>query len=266
MQSSLFSNSDILTLGETLHPKSIVVALHGITSNNKCMAQALAPIVPRMPETLFIVPNGPIRMTMTEAEIAQSRAKSPDFDVDNPRSWFNLRKLDYPRLILEAEFNTVPAACFLQGMIEEALKDYGLDESRLGIFGMSQGGIIAGYLMLRLRHPPAAVVVHSSMFPVCPAFRLAHQDGLNIFMLTGDQDEYTMKATSFIDRHFQSHEKSKARLAHAGVSVEDCIIPGLNHRTTPETIERSIEVISRRLALTAAHNITPANAPLALSA
>lgn len=240
-------------IGETDHPRKIVIVLHGVGSNAHYIMPVAEKIAASMPGTLVLVPEGASVQPFSAAETAEIRKTDPSFDPAEARRWFDISAMNWPALTLQFAFNTLPAIHQLDALIDHAKAQYNLQDSDVALFGFSQGGIVALYTAMQRAHPCAGIVAHSSMYM-----------GLGtvisrppIFMVTGDEDERTRKDTSLTSPLFL-HDYCVERLRSSGFPVTEYICPGLAHKMNDDTIARSIAFLRDVLG---EPNTPPAPAP-----
>lgn len=190
-------------------PDSLVVFLHGYGSNGADLI-SLAPYWAKaLPGTAFVSPN----------------AIEPAPQAPGGYQWFPIANLD-PRLM---ESGARQAAPSVDRFLDKELERYGLDDSRLVLVGFSQGTMMALFVGLRRRTPPAAILGFSGVLvagrtlkeeagPTAPPILLVH----------GDQDPVIPVGAMF---------DSAEALAAAGFGAQWHVSYGLPHSIGPDGLE-----------------------------
>lgn len=184
-------------------PKQILLLLHGYGSNGADLI-SLAPHWQRLlPDALFLAPNAPQRSGMGAGY-----------------QWWGLTAFT-PQALAAGAASAAPA---IDAFIDRKLSQYGLDESRLGIVGFSQGTMMALHVGLRRRCQVAAIVGYSGM--LTGAATLSH-DAMTqppVLLVHGSADAIVPVAAL--------HAAKKA-LEHVGIDVTTHVSNGLGHSVDP---------------------------------
>jgi phospholipase/carboxylesterase len=215
---------DFIIKGETEHPRSVIVLLHGSGQNASHMQQAAEIFSREIPDALLIIPNGPRVLSNCDG-----------FD------WFNPDDLE--KSPEQLEFNMSSVLDDLDKLIDEQLKKYGLADKDLALFGFSLGGMTALYAGQHRMNPCAAVVCHSSVYPVAipprsrpPTIMVMGEENI----ATIDEDIRNKKlAPNFSYRSAIERLTDKQK-----IDVAEYIVPGLTHMTTEESLRISARIIS----------------------
>lgn len=122
-------------------PEQLVVLLHGWGANGDDLI-GLAPYLARgLPQARFIAPNAPFPCEQNPMGL----------------QWFSLTDRSESQMLAGLRL----AASLVDGFLDDALTEAGLDDSRLALIGFSQGTMLALQVALRRRHAPAAVIGYS---------------------------------------------------------------------------------------------------------
>lgn len=177
---------------------SLVILCHGYGADGADLISLASFWRPLLPDTAFIAPNAPERCEMG------------GFGYQ----WFGIE-----RGLHDLSAGLLGAAPVLDGFIDEQLALHGLDESRLGLVGFSQGTIMALHVGLRRRRAPAAIVGYSGA--LIGAERLSEMScHPPVLLIHGDADPVLPVE--------QMHAAATA-LSGAGINVTSHICGGLGH-------------------------------------
>lgn len=212
---------DVVIRGETEHPRSVVVLLHGSGQNAGDMAQAVDIFSREIPGALILIPNAPKPLPGCNG-----------FD------WFTPDFTGSPQ---QLAFNLKPALDGLDELIDSHLQKHGLTDANLALFGFSLGGMTAIYEGLHRPAPCAAVVCHSSIYPqpVEPVSRPPVVMVMGKKNIEGIEEDIRKDACppSF------SYPLSLVRLQAQGIPVAEYLVPGLTHMTSAESLEKSAQIV-----------------------
>ncbi len=213
---------DFILKGETEHPRSIIVLLHGSGQNANHMQQAAEVFSREIPDALLIIPNGPRVLSNCDG-----------FD------WFDTGDLENPPEQLE--FNMNPVLDDLDKLIDEQLEKHGLTDKNLALFGFSLGGMTALYAGQHRENLCAAIVCHSSVYPVA----IPPRSRPPTIMVIGDKniesiDDDIRKGERTLNFSYRS---SIGRLQEQDIPVAEYIVPGLTHMTTEESLRVTAQII-----------------------
>jgi len=197
-------------------PERLLVFLHGLGADGSDLI-GLAPVLGQLfPDTLFVSPDAPWPCDMAPMG----------------RQWFSLQSREPQALLAGAEGARGPLDAFLDAELER----HGLDDSRLALFGFSQGCMMALHTALR-RPRPAAAVLGFSGHLVAPE-RLAAEVTARppVLLVHGDADEVVP---------FGALASAEAALRAAGVPVEAHARPGLGHGIDQPGLELAARFLLR---------------------
>jgi len=181
-------------------PKSLVVLLHGLGANGNDLIGLAPHWAPLLPETEFLSPHAPFPCDM----------------APYGRQWFSFQDRNPARVLAAVR----AAATILDGFLDDALAERGLDASRLALVGFSQGTMMSLHVGLRRPAPIAGILGFSGRL-LGPEF-LAEElrSKPPVFLVHGNADEMVP---------FESLALAKSALEEHGVPVETLARPGLGH-------------------------------------
>jgi phospholipase/carboxylesterase len=181
-------------------PKSLVVLLHGLGADGNDLIGLAPHWAAQLPETEFLSPHAPFPCDM----------------APYGRQWFSLQDRN-PASVLAA---VRAAATILDGFLDDALAERGLDAGRLALVGFSQGTMMSLHVGLRRPAPIAGILGFSGRL-LGPEF-LAEElrSKPPVFLVHGNADEMVP---------FESLALAKTALEERGVPVETLMRPGLGH-------------------------------------
>lgn len=177
----------------------LVVLLHGVGADAESFADLARVLADDLPAAEFLVPDG-----------------SHPFDGGGTgRQWFSVRGVTEENRPARVR----AAAAEVSRWIDAELVRRGLDGAHLAVVGFSQGAIVAAWLALHRRPPPAAVVMLSGRV----ADDAPVEDGIAIpvFLAHGDRDAVMPVALV---------EPSARILESWGARVTTRLYPGLGHQ------------------------------------
>ena len=215
------------------NPERVIIMLHGIGQNPAYMQEAAAAFSARMPNSLIVIAQAPLKMTYSAEKTARIREKfDPSFDPDKAYSWFRTETAKWPELMLRVAFNKVKVVHDINKLADHYRDQYGLQDKDLGFFGMSQGAAISLYAATTRKEPVAAVVSHTGMF-----FGFSRTTAKpDILMITGDKDDYLCDNKSKMKGFFVKPENSLRRLNRRKLPVTEIRMAELAHEMSPGSI------------------------------
>jgi predicted esterase len=221
------------TLGESAKPERVIIMLHGIGQHSGYMNDAARAFIGRMPGTLAVLPEAPIKMTYSPEKTARIREKyDAGFDPAKARSWFRTETSKWPGLSLQVAFNKLQVVHDINKLADHYRDKYGLRDKDIAFFGMSQGGAISLYSAIAREKEVAGVVSHTGMF-----FGFARAKAKpDVLMITGEKDDYLCDNKSKLKGFFVKPENSLRRLNRRKIPVTEIRLPDLGHEMTPESI------------------------------
>ena len=213
---------NVVIRGETEHPQSVVVVLHGSGQNAGDMAQAADIFSREIPGALILIPDGPKPLPGCNG-----------FD------WFTPEFTGSPQ---QLAFNLQPALAGLDELIDSQLKKHALTDGNLALFGFSLGGMTAMYEGLHRPSPCAVVICHSSIYPQ----QIEPNSKPPVVMVMGKKNIEGIEAdirdgkspASF------SYPLSVSRLQEQEIPVAEYLLPGLTHMMTAESLEKSARIVN----------------------
>jgi len=181
-------------------PSRLVILLHGLGADGNDLI-GLAPYwAALLPTTEFLSPNAPFPCDMAPYGY----------------QWFSVQDRS-PAAVLAG---VRAAAPFLDGFIDNALAERGLDDGDLAVVGFSQGTMMSLFVGLRRAKPVAGILGFSGRL-LAPEL-LARELGSRprTLLIHGTDDPLVP---------YQSLAEAKAALTVAGVPVETLTCPGVGH-------------------------------------
>src|SRR3982751_3347545 len=202
--------------GPTVAPKSggeakqLVVFLHGYGSNGEDLI-SLAPYwADLLPDAEFVSPNAPFPCEQNPFGGFQ---------------WFGLEDRSAEMRL----GGTRAAATHLDRFLDVALKERGLDESKLALVGFSQGTMMALHVGPRRTVAPAAIVGYSGALIGADALGPDLQSKPPVLLVHGTADQVVP---------FAAMGAAAQALQGFGLKVEVLARPGLPHSIDPEGLTR----------------------------
>src|SRR5271165_6208655 len=119
-------------------PKQLVILLHGLGADGNDLIGLASYWAPLVPEAEFVSPNAPFPCDMAPYGF----------------QWFSAQDRSPPAVLAGVR----AAAPILDGFIDEALAERGLDDRDLALVGFSQGTMMSLYVGLRRARPAAGIV------------------------------------------------------------------------------------------------------------
>jgi phospholipase/carboxylesterase len=200
--------------------KQLVVLLHGYGSNGEDLI-SLAPYwADLLPDAEFISPNAPFPC-----------AQNPFGGFQ----WFGLEERDAAMML----GGTRAAATILDGFLDAALEERGLDESRLALVGFSQGTMMALHVGTQRGIAPAAIVGYSGALISAAALGAELKSKPPVLLVHGTADSVVP---------FGAMEAAAQALGAAGLEVETIARPGLPHSIDPEGLARGGHFLKENFA------------------
>ena len=199
-------------------PRSVIVILHGLGGSSADYAD-IGPIwAPMLPQTEFIVPDGP----------------EPNDTAATGRQWFSTQQRDL-RGMMEG---VAAAAPILDGFLDQILAERGLDERRMALIGFSQGAMIALHVGLRRARAPAGIVGFSGMLLAGPELRREIRARPPVLLIHGEDDEFVPIAAL---------DAAVTVLRSVGVPVAAERRPSLGHRVDEGGLQRCLAFLMSAL-------------------
>lgn len=200
-------------------PRQLVVLLHGLGADGSDLI-GLAPYwAPLLPEAEFLSPDAPFPCDMAPFG----------------RQWFSLQDRS-PDAILAG---VRAAAPILDGFLDEALAQRGLDERSLALVGFSQGTMMSLYVGLRRALAPAGILGYSGALIGAESLAREIRARPPVLLVHGDADEVVPP---------QALPLAARGLEAAGVPVESLVCPGLGHGIDEEGLREGGAFLRRVFA------------------
>lgn len=222
-------------------PQRLVVMLHGMGQHPGYMEEAARMLIQRMPGTLVVMPEAPLKMHYSAEKTASIREKyDPAFDPDKARSWFKTDMMAVPKMALRLVFNSVASVNQVNKLADQYRDKYGLQNKDIAFFGMSQGGAIATYAAIARKEPCAGVVNHSGMF-----FGFARAKSKpDVLMIRGEDDNILCDNKSKWKKFFVAPEGALRRLKRRSIPVTEIICSHLGHDMNGESLAHASEFLA----------------------
>ncbi|HUC09651.1 MAG TPA: prolyl oligopeptidase family serine peptidase [Stellaceae bacterium] len=190
-------------------PKQLVILLHGLGADGNDLI-GLAPYwAALVPEAEFVSPDAPFPCDM----------------APHGFQWFSAQDRSPPAVLAGVR----AAAPILDGFIDEALAERGLDDRDLALVGFSQGTMMSLYVGLRRARPAAGIIGFSGrlLAPELLAGELRSRPP--ILLVHGTEDPLVPYA---------SLAAAENALKDAGVNVETLTCPGIGHSIDENGLRR----------------------------
>jgi phospholipase/carboxylesterase len=205
-------------------PGHLVVLLHGYGADGEDLI-GLAPVLaPLMPDVVFHAPNAPYPCE------------------GNPfgYQWFGISRLDPAATAAGVR----AAAPFAEGLLDDMMAKYGLDESGTVLVGFSQGTMMALHVGLRRTKQLAGIVGFSGLLAAPESLEAEMKSRPPVLLTHGDADELlpyqlTDKAADILKRH--------------GVKVFKHIAPGVGHGIDESSLAHATRFILEAFKLPVPH-------------
>lgn len=197
-------------------PDQLVVFLHGLGADGNDLI-GLAPVLaPLFPKTAFSSPDAPMPCDMAPMG----------------RQWFSLQSRAPEDLYAGAE----GARPLLDAFLDAELERHGLDDSRLALFGFSQGSMMALHTALRRPRPLAGVAGFSGHLIGAEQLAAEVISRPPVLLVHGDADEVVP---------FDAMRAAEQALRAAGVPVEAHARQGLGHGIDQQGLELAARFLQR---------------------
>ena len=235
-------------LQDVPNPKRIIVMLHGIGQHAGYMDDPGKYFSERMPDTLVVMAEAPLKMRYSAEKVARVREKyDPTFDPGKARSWFGTETYKWPGLILQVAFNKLKVIHQVNQLADFYRDKYGLQDKDVAFFGMSQGGAISTYAAIARKKPCAGVVNHSGMF-----FGFARAAAKpDVMLITGKDDDYLCNNKSRMKGFFVDPDNSVRRLKRRDIAVTDVRCDNLGHEMTTDSLRIAGDFLAKAFGLPA---------------
>jgi|SRR5882724_12038691 len=111
---------------------------------------------------------------------------------------------------------------FFDSMVAQFKKDFPIDESRIYVFGHSNGARFATYLLCARSEVIAAVAAHSGIYPPSANQLPLPEHKRPLFVIWGEKDEFSPAASRQVQASIKDFERS-------GFPVETLVLPNWGH-------------------------------------
>ncbi|MBN8531858.1 MAG: dienelactone hydrolase family protein [Alphaproteobacteria bacterium] len=200
-------------------PQQLVVLLHGLGADGNDLI-SLAPLLAEfLPDALFLSPDAPEPCDMAPFG----------------RQWFSLREWSAEAMLAGVR----KAEPVLNAWIDEELKKHGLEESKLGVLGFSQGTMTALHALPRRAKPCAGLAGFSGALMGAHLLAKEAISKPPVCLVHGEEDLVVP---------FETMAAAEKALKEAGFTVETHARPGLPHGIDPEGIDIAGKFLKSRLA------------------
>ncbi|HLS69663.1 MAG TPA: dienelactone hydrolase family protein [Kiloniellales bacterium] len=197
-------------------PEQLIVFLHGVGADGNDLI-GLAPVLaPLFPDAAFVSPDAPWPCDMAPMG----------------RQWFSLQSRAPQDLYAGAE----GARELLDAFLEAELARSGLDDSRLALFGFSQGCMMALHAAMRRPRPLAGVLGFSGHLVGPEKLASEIRSRPPVLLVHGDADEVVP---------FGALQVAEQALQAAEVPVEAHRRPGLGHGIDQGGLELAARFLQR---------------------
>jgi phospholipase/carboxylesterase len=181
-------------------PGRLVILLHGLGADGNDLIGLADYWAALLPEAEFLSPHAPFPCDM----------------APSGRQWFSAQ--DRGRAARLAGVRA--AAPILDGFIDEALAQRGLDDRDLALVGFSQGTMMSLFVGLRRTRPMAGILGYSGRLLAPDLLADELRSRPRILLVHGDADPVVPYA---------SLAAAEAELKAAGIPVETLTCPGIGH-------------------------------------
>jgi phospholipase/carboxylesterase len=153
--------------GERHNPRSLVLLLHGSGSHGSQLLPVAEHLATILPGTLFVMPSAPhsVGASLSWMQKFITKLLVPQINLEESRTWVTGEltgdNREKHRQLLEALRSPIRA---LSELVDLLLARHRLSDGALGIYGFSQGGMMAAYLGLYRSGPCAGMICHSGQF------------------------------------------------------------------------------------------------------
>lgn len=209
---------DFYTVGSLVSPKSLVFFLHGYGGNAENVRSIATYWAPQLPDTLFILPNGP-----------------------TPHSYDGYEWFHFPELssrVVEKGISYVHPLLSL--FIKHQQEKYHIGREKTILAGFSQGALTA--LSIGLLEPQLAtgVISYSGGLFIDNEWMVPSPQDTSILFVHGTEDTIVSPQLS---------EKACAFLNHHGVTSRLHLIPDLEHSIDQEGLDVGTSFIKSLISL-----------------
>jgi phospholipase/carboxylesterase len=202
-------------------PKRLVILLHGLGADGDDLI-GLAPYwAPLLPEAEFVAPNAPFPCDMGPYGY----------------QWFSVQDCSLAAVLAGVR----ATAAMLDGFINEALAERGLEADDLALVGFSQGTMMSLFVGLRRARPVAGILGFSGRLLAPELLAEELRSRPPVLLAHGTEDPVVPYA---------SLAAAESALTSAGVEVETLTCPGTGHSIDEAGLRRGGRFLKAVLAET----------------
>ena len=195
---------DISNVAGATAPKKAILLLHGYGSNGQDMLDMAQQLSPLFPDVVFVAPN------------------APDEVGPGAYIWYELPAdmggLTQENLCRQLKDVCVKKSLYISKLIENIKAKYSLENNQIGLWGFSQGGLLALVSGLTIQ-PTISCVIASSSIPLLEAGDWIRSQP-PCLLTHGREDEVVPPVAMSLTQHV---------LQHAHVPVATCLSNNLSH-------------------------------------
>ena len=228
--------------GKLESPTALVLMLHGSGSHAGNLLPLADRLAAQLPDTMFVLPNAPqsYAEVLPPEQIAATEQLRPDIDWSLSRTW--VASTPAPDGDAEGRLRSLldlvrPPVRALSRLADLLLAQQGLAPASLGIYGFSQGGMMAAYLGLERPEPCAGVICHSGQFFGGTEVRSRSRT----LVIVGARE---LEPTHVMS---QVYPLTLRALRDLAVPVEEFVSDGLLHGVNGEVIDRCAAFLGESL-------------------
>ncbi len=198
--------------------RQLVVLLHGVGADGQDLIDLAAAWAPALPDAAFVAPDGPAPCDM----------------APHGRQWFSLADRSPARMAA----GIAAAAPRLDAFLDAELARLALPDAAMPLMGFSQGAMMALFVGLRRRLPPAAILAYSGALLAAADLPGGAAARPPVLLVHGAADEVVPVGASRL---------AEAALRAAGVPVEALYVPGLAHGIEARGLAAGAALLGRTL-------------------
>lgn len=237
------SGLEYITVGDTKDPKHLLVVLHGTGDNCEGIRLVGEMFAKTMPGTVVVIPNGPVPLSqiIPAEQLEAAKLQNPGMDFDAARNWARNSTIvptDEESMSRMIDDVITPPSTALNALIDAQLKQYGLGDKDLVVYGFSAGGMLALHSSIMREEPCAGVVSHSGHFLGADQ---ANADP-KILMIFGDQEMANPQLQSLFSG-------SADYLRMMGLEVKEHVCKDLGHSLNREAFDTARNFMAASLGI-----------------
>lgn len=225
---------------------ALILVLHGFGDSKETFKNIGSAFARQFPAARVIVPNGSFKAMDSLPFLARMiiKAKTPPDNFNEAqkgRSWFRVNPLT---LKFNIRSNNVPEVPQLNNFITAQLNRDELPDSRLILFGFSQGGAMALMTGLRRPHAPGMIISHSGFLP--SNFKAASAPPVTL--IRGEK-EFANDERLVIRLLGMHHQNAVDNLERMMIAPQTHMIRDLGHRINEQSFSAAAHHIRKSLSL-----------------